>query len=177
MGAFTPLDEFGFHHALAGTRGIALVIFTAQAAAVAAPGNGCSPRIAHSILISRCLKSMRVMPRRWHASSTCSTCRRCFCTATAISIVRCKPRHIRTNCAPPSRSRSSRRRRRHRKRKLLHVLARRTHGDIRFAHLSFQCQQESWPHDSLRHWPAGPFPPGCVPACDSSARPDRGDSE
>jgi len=28
MGAFTPLDEFGFHHALAGTRGIALVIFT-----------------------------------------------------------------------------------------------------------------------------------------------------
>ena len=33
MGAFTSLDEFGFHHALAGTRGIALVIFT---------GAGCS---------------------------------------------------------------------------------------------------------------------------------------
>ena len=28
MGAFTSLDEFEFHHALAGTRGIALVIFT-----------------------------------------------------------------------------------------------------------------------------------------------------
>ncbi len=28
MGVFTPLDEFGFHHALTGTRGIALVIFT-----------------------------------------------------------------------------------------------------------------------------------------------------
>lgn len=28
MGAFTPLDEFGFHHTLAATRGIALVIFT-----------------------------------------------------------------------------------------------------------------------------------------------------
>jgi thioredoxin 1 len=28
MGAFTPLDEFGFHHTLAGTRGLALVMFT-----------------------------------------------------------------------------------------------------------------------------------------------------
>lgn len=28
MGAFTPLDEFGFHHALTDTRSIALVIFT-----------------------------------------------------------------------------------------------------------------------------------------------------
>jgi thioredoxin-like negative regulator of GroEL len=28
MSAFTPLDEFGFHHTLAGTRGSALVIFT-----------------------------------------------------------------------------------------------------------------------------------------------------
>jgi thioredoxin-like negative regulator of GroEL len=27
MGAFTPLDEFGFHHVPAGTRVIALVIF------------------------------------------------------------------------------------------------------------------------------------------------------
>jgi thioredoxin 1 len=33
MGAFTPLDEFGFHHALAGTHGLALVMFT---------GAGCS---------------------------------------------------------------------------------------------------------------------------------------
>ena len=28
--AFTPLDEFGFHHTLAQTRGPALVIFTSQ---------------------------------------------------------------------------------------------------------------------------------------------------
>jgi thioredoxin 1 len=28
MPALTPLDEFGFHHTLAGVRGIALVIFT-----------------------------------------------------------------------------------------------------------------------------------------------------
>lgn len=28
MDAFSPLDEFGFHHTLAGTRGLALVIFT-----------------------------------------------------------------------------------------------------------------------------------------------------
>jgi len=28
MPALTPLDEFGFHHTLAGTRGSALVIFT-----------------------------------------------------------------------------------------------------------------------------------------------------
>ena len=28
MGTFTPLDEFGFHHKLAGTRGLALVMFT-----------------------------------------------------------------------------------------------------------------------------------------------------
>jgi len=33
MGAFTSLNEFGFHHALAGTRGLALVMFT---------GAGCS---------------------------------------------------------------------------------------------------------------------------------------
>jgi thioredoxin-like negative regulator of GroEL len=28
MPAFTPLDEFGFHHRLAATRGVALLIFT-----------------------------------------------------------------------------------------------------------------------------------------------------
>ncbi len=33
MQALTPLDEFGFHHSLAGTRGVALVVFT---------GTGCS---------------------------------------------------------------------------------------------------------------------------------------
>jgi len=43
MGAFTPLDEFGFHHALAGTRGIALVIFT---------GAGCSSCRAWKLLLA-----------------------------------------------------------------------------------------------------------------------------